>query len=53
MEIKIILEKNKPPVFIGEWTVGETIQIAQQLLMWINSLKLSNTEEQKDEEALT
>ena len=38
---RIILEDGKPPEFIGQWTVGEVLQMAQQLAGWVERLHVS------------
>lgn len=38
---RIILEDGKPPEFIGQWTVGEVLQMAQQLAGWVERLQVS------------
>ena len=38
---RIILDNNKPPEFVGLWTVGEVLQMAQQLAVWVERLQVS------------
>ncbi|MCA9981515.1 MAG: hypothetical protein KDD89_11790 [Anaerolineales bacterium] len=38
---KIILEDGKPPDFVGNWTVGDVLQMAQQLAAWVERLQVS------------
>jgi hypothetical protein len=38
---KITLIPNQPPVFEGQWTVGEILQMAQLLANYVNSLPVS------------
>ena len=41
---RIVLENNKLPEFIGAWTVGEVLQMAQQLAAWVERLQVSSPE---------
>ena len=50
MTRKIILEEGKPPDFVGNWTVGEVLQIAQQLAAWIERLQVSKPVAQQNDE---
>jgi len=38
---RIILEDGKPPEFVGQWTVGEVLQMAESLARWVQSLAVS------------
>lgn len=38
----IILTENQPPEFVGAWTVGEVLQMAQQLAAWVERLQVSS-----------
>ena len=38
---KIILEDGKPPQFMGQWTVGEVLQMADALARWVQSLAVN------------
>ena len=38
---RIILEIGKQPEFIGQWTVGEVLAMAQQLAGWVERLQVS------------
>ncbi len=51
MTRRIILEDGKPPEFVGQWTVGEVLQISQQLAAWVQSLAVSPPQPQKPETA--
>lgn len=41
MTRKIVLTENQPPEFVGAWTVGEVLQMAQQLAAWVERLQVS------------
>lgn len=43
MTRKIILEEGKPPDFVGNWTVGEALQMAQQLAAWVERLQVGQS----------
>ena len=51
---KITLEIGKQPEFYGSWTVGEVLQMAQQLAGWVERLQVSQppdaTKETKHEQ---
>ena len=38
---QIILENGKHPQFVGQWTVGEVLQMAESLARWVQSLTVS------------
>lgn len=40
---RIILEDGKPPFFAGQWSVGEVVEMAQQLQNWALSLQVQPT----------
>jgi hypothetical protein len=50
-EKQIILQPNQPPQFVGPWTVGEIMQMAQGLIRWLESLTVTNAkpDEEKHE----
>lgn len=43
---RIILEDGKLPEFVGQWTVGEVLQMAQGLARWVEALAV-NVEQPK------
>ena len=44
MSRKIILADGKLPEFVGAWTVGEVLQMAQQLAAWVEQLQVTAPE---------
>lgn len=38
---KIILGDGRPPTFVGQWTVGEVLQMADALARWTQSLAVN------------
>lgn len=46
----IILESGKPPQFIGDWTIGEAMQMLQTALQWLGGLPLVSKQEDKHEQ---
>ena len=48
---QIVLENGKPPAFVGDWTIGEAMQMLQAALQWLGGLPLiSKQEEVKHEQ---
>jgi len=37
----ILLQPNQQPQFTGSWTVGEILQMAQGLTMWVDAIPLN------------
>lgn len=51
MTKQIIIEAGKPPAFIGDWTIGEAMQMLRAALEWLGGLPLvTKDDNQKDEE---
>lgn len=52
---RIMIEDGLPPYFEGQWSVGEILQVAQGLELWVRSLAVNlpaepkEQKEQKDE----
>lgn len=40
---QIVLEDGKLPFFTGQWTIGEVVNMAQQLERWVLSLQIQPT----------
>jgi hypothetical protein len=47
---RIILEDGKPPQFVGQWTVGEVLAMADALARWVQSLAVNVAPEQEPQE---
>jgi len=44
----IVLIPNQPPVFVGDWTIGEIGQMAHGLLVWLDSQHIAREAEEDD-----
>jgi hypothetical protein len=40
-EKAIIIKPNKPPQFVGDWTMGEVVQILRSFEVLINNIPIS------------
>lgn len=49
---RIILEDGRPPMFDGNWTVGEVLQMAQQLAAWVERLQVNTPQKQTEPEEI-
>lgn len=48
---QIILEDGKAPQFIGQWTIGEAMQMLQAALGWLGGLPLINKATDQEEDS--
>ena len=49
-EKQIIITPGKPPQFVGAWTGGEVLRVAQELIALMQSLPLGGKEAEHDTE---